>query len=511
MADLDQIERALRAADADGNTEDARRLAEAYQSAKASQPQAPLGQAQKPNAFVDSIRSVPGGLAQGAAAIAGLPGDVNELLDTGANWAMSKMTGKPVNVSTRSLPTSGDINKAIAEPFGGYYQPKTREGKQTESVARFALSALSPGSAIARFGRAAVPGVLSEDARQAAEGTPWEPLAAAGGALAGGIGMGMAEGVALARGAPKVPSLDELRKMKTATYKTAEQQGVVIAPQSVQKFAVDISDDLLKNNVVSDKLHPQTLAALDSIRAEAAKNAPMSLERADILRQEVTGAFENASSRDARLLSKVKAGLDDFLDNISPGDTISGDAAVAVPILKEARSLAQREFKAAEIQKLIDLAENSASTNYSASGLEQALRVQFKNFNAKLIKDPQLARSFTNAERAAIEKVARGGAAGNALRFFGKWNPSGPVSAGAGAGLGTAVGLATGSPYLGVGTALGIAGMGGAARQGATISTMGNAQRAGELMRGGMMFQGQPQPNSAVLLTDLLLSQAAHR
>lgn len=513
MADLNQIEQALRAADAAGNKEDAARLAQAYAEARSqqAQPQAatpPQGQMGLGATAVDMARSVPGGLAKGVTGLAGIPGDAQASMPKG--MTLTNIPGIPIPIplprgmgNSAQLPTTQQLNKTVSEPFGGYYQPKTTAGHYAETVASFAPNALLPGSLAARAARVVVPGVASEAAGQATKGKPYEPLARAGGALAGGLGEGLVEGF-LAKN--PIPSLEDLGKLKNATYKQAEQAGVSIAPQSFQKFATDLGNDITKNNVVSEKLHPQTMAALEAVQSEAAVGAPISLERADILRQEIGGAFEKASSSDARILTKVKNGLDKYLDDLTPEDVISGDPETAVPILKDARALAQREFKGKEIQKLIDLAENQASSNYSASGVEQALRVQFKNLNAKLIKDPSLAKSFSNEERDAIEKVARGGAIGNVLRYLGKLAPTGVVSGGAGVGLGAYGGGMIGGP---VGAAIGSAAVpafGMAARQGATAITKNNANMAAALMRAGQPLPATVDPKSAILAA--ILSQA---
>ncbi len=124
--------------------------------------------------LVDMARSVPGGLAKGVSSLVGLPGDVRDLLDSGANAALSYTTGSPVNVSSRtpiSSPTSKSVLDTVASPFGGVYQPKTIPGQYAETVSSFAPAALVPfgggaGGIGSRIARAVVPGVASEIAGQ---------------------------------------------------------------------------------------------------------------------------------------------------------------------------------------------------------------------------------------------------------------------------------------------------------------------------------------------------------
>lgn len=471
---------------------------------------------------VDMARVLPGGLATSVSSIAGLPGDISAGLNNAADWAMNKVDPETVQKmqaerarphAIPSPPTSGEAMSAVTKPFGGKYEPKTTAGQYAETVASFLPNALAPGSLVNKVGRVVVPGLASEEAGQQAKGTKWEPVARTVGALAGGVGEGIAEGIGHARAHP-IMSSDELGKAKTAAYKAADQAGVVISPQAFQTFASDLAHDVTKNNVVQADVHKNALAGLSIIQDEAAAGVPISLARADKIRQAVKGAVDSAASSngdDLRVAMKVKRGLDDYLDSLEhrPQDVLSGDPATAVPILKQARSLAQREFKAAEIQKIIDLSKNQAAGNNSALGTGQAMRQQFKNLNAQLIKEPGMAKSFSPAERAAIDKVVNGGPIENALRLFGKLAPTNAISMGVGPTLGATVGAGIGGP-LGAGIgAVGVPAIGAAARGGASLLTQRNAKLAEELMRAGQANPGATSiPRNVILST--LLAQGSH-
>jgi hypothetical protein len=134
------------------------------------------------NPAVDVARSIPGGLAKGAAAIIGLPGDLSNL----ANRGMDYLTGGNVAQRNPAVVSSDTVNKLLSGPTGGYYQPKTTAGKYAETIASFAPAALAPGGTAARIGRAVLPGAASESAGQATQGTSLEPYARAAGAMIGG-------------------------------------------------------------------------------------------------------------------------------------------------------------------------------------------------------------------------------------------------------------------------------------------------------------------------------------
>jgi len=283
------------------------------------------------------------------------------------------------------------------------------------------------------------------------------------------------------------PTIEELGAAKDAAYKAADQSGVVIKPEAWNNFAKELGQKITKDGVVHPNIHANALDALGVIQDETAGGNPVSLSRADLVRQAVNGAIEKAAgpagnSKDLAKAMEVKTSLDSFLDDLTPQDTLAGDPSVAVPILKQARDLASREFKAKQIQQMIDQAANQASTNYGQAGFEQALRVQFKNLRAKFIADPTYAKTFTDAERAAIGAVADGGPVSNALRALGKYAPHGPMSTAIGAGLGGSAGAAFGGLMGGaVGAnagAIALPALGEAARSGATSMTRAAAQRA---------------------------------
>lgn len=467
---------------------------------------------------VDAIRSIPGGLVKGAAAIGGIPGDIDAGLTSLADWGMSKLDPETLGRMQAGRgqgpslipkpPTSGELGNAIAAFVGGFYEPKTTAGEYAQTISSFVPNAMSPGSMLAKGARVVVPGAASEFAGQQTKGTKWEPLARAGGAVLGGVAQGVGEGILHSRANP-VLSMDELGKAKTAAYTAADQAGVQITPQAWGKFSQDIDGLINQAGLTHPKLHSNTLSALETIASEAATGQPISLSRVDVVRQVINDAVDaasgpNGNGGDLRRAMQVKGSLDDFLDNLAPTDTLAGDAAIAVPILKEARSLAQREFKAKEIQKLIDLAENQASANYSGAGVETALRQQFKGLNAKLIKNPSEAKAFSDAEREAIKAVAKGGPVGNALRLIGKLAPTGVISGGVGVGLGAYGGGLIGGP---VGAAIGSAAvpaLGSIARKGATLATQRNARLAEQLMRAGQANPGATTIPRNVLLGTLL-------
>jgi hypothetical protein len=101
-------------------------------------------------------------------------------------------------------------------------------------------------------------------------------------------------------------------------------------------------------------------------------------------------------------------------------------------------------------------------------------------------------RRFTPQERAAIERVAKGAPIENALRYIGKFAPTGVVSSALAGTLGTMLA----GPAGGAVPLAGIAG-----RVAATKMTLRNARAAEELMRRGSSIEPATKRNKLAELT----------
>jgi hypothetical protein len=274
----------------------------------------------------------------------------------------------------------------------------------------------------------------------------------------------------LARVPEKPPSIDELRTQKTAAYKRAEETGVVVSRGAINRLKVDLVSDLKKEGLDVD-LHPKANAALKRVLNSRGQ---LTLSEIETLRKIANDAKGSIDKSDARLGAKIVDHIDEFEANLSDADVISGTPAAATAF-KEARSLNTRFSKATELEELVERARLSAP-NFSGSGMENALRTEFRG----LAKNKSKMRRFNAAEQVAIKKVAMGGPLENAMRMLGKFAPRGPIS--------TGFGFATAATAGPLGLAVPLAGEAG--RFAATRMTMKNVNRASELVRAG------PQKNA---------------
>jgi hypothetical protein len=159
----------------------------------------------QPSAMEDVAKSAGIGAAKGAIGMAGVAGDLRQLLSAGVDYAAqhfgipadkvqqfkdtvyqgAKML--PPTAAVAEAPTSSDIQKGIERYTGDFYKPKTTAGEYAQTAGEF-LPAAFGGEAglVGRVARVLVPAVSSETAGQATKGTAIEPAARFLGALAGG-------------------------------------------------------------------------------------------------------------------------------------------------------------------------------------------------------------------------------------------------------------------------------------------------------------------------------------
>jgi hypothetical protein len=420
----------------------------------------------QPNSFVDSLRSIPGGLAKSAAGLIGLPGDVSNL----ANKGMDYLTGADVASRHPAMVTSENVNKALSAPTKGYYQPQTTAGKYAETIASFAPGAIGGGGLVAKALRVAIPGGASETAGQVTRGTPYEPYARLGAAVAAG-GRG-----GLKNPESDIPTTEELFAKGSDAYAKVGQSGMVVAGQSLKNLAGKIENDLA-NEGFDATLHPGTARALTRIQQAADTTNPaggnVTLPGIDILRKVTNqvGGANVLNKADAHMARIVRQNIDEYLSGLQPSDAVGGKIdPAALASLKEARSTWQTAKKSQIIDDTMAKAELDAS-QYSQSGLENTVR---RNFKA-LAKSPKF-RQFSPQEQSAITKIVQGTPISNALRYFGKFAPHGPVALAVDAGVGGMAGK-TG--------AVAMMGIGHVAKKAAAASTTNRARSLSEMVRNG--------------------------
>lgn len=152
-----------------------------------------------PSTAGDVAKSLAIGVPKGLIGILGMPKDIPDLIETGINWGNKKLVdmGFPgaeprdqTKLFENKMPGSHDIRKAVESQTGEFYEPRTRAGKYAQNVGEFVPNVLTgPGGIVRKLAtQAVVPGIASEAAGHAVEGTKAEPWVRAGVGLVTGVG-----------------------------------------------------------------------------------------------------------------------------------------------------------------------------------------------------------------------------------------------------------------------------------------------------------------------------------
>jgi len=230
----------------------------------------------------------------------------------------------------------------------------------------------------------------------------------------GGIGLALpAVGAAVGRGvdafrnsramreaARAAPSMDDIRAAATRLYDQADS--AVMPRSGLLGTAQQVQDDAARM-ALDPMLTPQAARVVDNVTDAATSPDPnITFRELDILRRQAgIAAGDMANRPQAAIGAQIQEAIDAFVDNADPQTSA---------VLKEARDMWGRLRRSEIVERAIEAAGRQAS------GFENGLRVQFR----QILNNPRVARTFTQAEREAMEQVVRGTPLGNAMRTIGK-------------------------------------------------------------------------------------------
>ena len=327
----------------------------------------------------------------------------------------------PETLTAMGLPeypanTMGRIAEAASEAVAG----GAGQIKLASEIAKRAISPITQrvSGAMAQAPEAqlavAAPSAAASQAVLEATGSPIAAMVA-------GVGTGAAAGRVRAPKTEVVPTAEDLSAMATAKYRQAAEAGVVVNKDSLNSFVNSVESELGKMGYRA-KLHPDIRTVLQEIKRDA--KADQTLDNLETLRRVIKAPAANFSNPDQQRIAKQLVNkFDNYVENLGGKDILAGDSAEAISSLKEARNLYARNKKSDVIEELIQKAELSSS-QYSQSGKENAIRVQFR----QLAKNKTKMAQFTKDEQEQIRKIVKGDTLQNTLRFIGKFSPTGVVS-----------------------------------------------------------------------------------
>lgn len=418
----------------------------------------------------DALISTGSGITKSFASLPSLPADIA----SGGRWLLEKAGASPEYIQRqRDILKENPITNSVLGASRAYreelenptteftkglksymdYKPETKLGEYGKTTGEFAAAALgNKKGVVERIGKYVVaPGVASEAAGQATEGTALEPYARLGAGLMGAVG-GAAVGnkIGEVRAVKALDTAMDKLKSGTEAYEKAKQAGVLIKGNSLNNMAQGLENKLI-NQGFNAGTAPVAKAALDKVVGDLSKlkgrtvttpgglmglgrpttrqlpGKDARLEDLDQLISYVGGEVKTLSplsptyKRDMKYLYSLKSELDDYAQSLTNSDITAGNLALA----KQALSKAKKDWKVKSKLELLDqLEENAQHTGravYTRGGVEHATRREF----LKYIRKPKNKKqSLSTKELSAFENVADGGLYRNAMRGLGKLSGS---------------------------------------------------------------------------------------
>lgn len=488
---------------------------------------------EEPSVAADLAMQAPTGFNEGLANTVGAPVDA-------MTWALNKgihginaaaeaagLTRRKLSDLVTNQPAAPLIND-IQNPVGGSQSiknamgyiginpdnapAKTGAGRYMRAATNAAASTILPEAAVAgavRSGvavpqvvqaalgngsnmtRTAVSGAASGlGAEAASDATDGNPLATAVGGMVTGVLPGAVKDKIAARRAMKAlpPDMtsEQVRQTAKTGYQDPELENGIVDPNGIATMAQNARQDLINKRFRPEYAGKEVFHELDAL---ANQNAPTSIADLHALRMHLGELGKPTQdfypTRDAKAAQLAKQHLDNYLNNITPADVISGDPQKAVSILRNADADYGAARRAQDVEnRMGNAAIANAVTNSGLSAAQktrQALAVLEKNQGVK-------SRAYDPAEKALLHDLVHGDAIDNTARGLSN-------IAGGGGGIGAGF-VAKGAAALAHAVGLGPA---ASALVGAIVPAAGSGTR---------MFMSARTLRKANALRDQLLSRS---
>ena len=326
------------------------------------------------------------------------------------------------------LPVPENTRERVVQAAGGALGGTATQLATLPSIAKTATT---------EFGRGIATQMAQQPGRQLAAAVPSTAAAQVVGESYGpvaGMAAGMVTGAPFSVGLkPRdvdfIPTTQELKQTAGKLYEFADKSGVVFKSKEFNNFANKTSIELRREGV-DPTLTPKAEAALR--RLEGASGQPISISELDRLRRIALISAMSTDPADRKFGGMLIEKIDNFFDSANSSNLRVQDKK-AVEALKDARDLWKKGKKSQILENIFDVAELRAETNFTQSGMEQALRSRLTN----LATNENLMRSFSKTEQAAIRDAAKGGNLQNFFRYVGKLAPTSVIPAVGSAYLGT--------------------------------------------------------------------------
>lgn len=254
---------------------------------------------------------------------------------------------------------------------------------------------------------------------------------------------------------PEIPSASDVRSLASQAYKTADQQGAVLYPESTNKF-IEKASAVLPQTEAGKIVSGETATTKLIDRLQLLRDKHLNLQSAqeidsalgDAMTSEVDPLTGKMNAEGNKLL-KIQTALRDTIDNASQNDLVGGSKGFDT--WNQGRQLWSASAKMNDIERIMNRAD---MTDNPATAIKSGFRT--------LASNPSRLRGYTPEEISAIQRAAKTGVLTGTLKFLGSRlisSMSGAIAGAAGggsvgAGLGMVGGAAVGTPMRNAAAAL---------------------------------------------------------
>jgi len=265
------------------------------------------------------------------------------------------------------------------------------------------------------------------------------------------------------------PTIQDLKQAARKVYGDLDNSGFSVRAVSLERLSNEIAD-LTRKQGFNKAIQPKIAPVLKEF--EQAAKSPKTLTEIDTLRKVAQGAARSIDPAEARMGSLIIERVDNFLDNLSSSESLTGKSAGIGEKFKDARQLW------AKAKKLEVIEDAMSKANLQASGFENGIRTQFRS----ILNNKKKSRGFKPEELAAMRRVVKGGTAENIAKALGKFGVSEQQASSM---MLSGLGAAAGGAVLGVPGAVAVPLIGQVSKSLAQKLTRNNAQAAKQIISAG--------------------------
>ena len=281
-----------------------------------AQGQAPTEQ---PSVTTDIAKQLASGVAEAPENLLATPARISGLVDRGINWAVHKVAPDSAldragqDIVSRDDALSNSIYNAVPAPSKFLPQPETTAGQYARTVGNMLpTAAVGPGSMLTRLvTQGVIPGLASEAAGQATQGTEYETPARIAAALLTSLGGAKAAPVTSEDvGAQAAKNFDDFRS----------------APVTIKPDVVETAVKNAKNDLTAKGLSQSP--AYSMVDQYLGNTTPVSLNQLQETRSILGKAANRTDTPEGYAALQVKNHIDNLFDSLQPSDTVVGANAL---------------------------------------------------------------------------------------------------------------------------------------------------------------------------------------